>query len=200
MPLGAAASCQCRFRAAVLRICWRHLFPPESAVKIQAGPSRRPMPPFDSRSTLLLQMQRICSKPAESAVSIGAPVAANPTDPVHVRKFCNHSLSSSEFAQFFVSKQQPITARKQRNNSDGTAEDPKHFGPNSILFGPMAGACRTLFVLTGTDVKPSANAGIAGRPLGWAQPASVQCSRADIGDSTAGRRPGGEEFASLCRV
>src|SRR5207302_6438657 len=64
--------------------------------------------------------------------------AAPPTRPAPahaVRNSRSIPCQVSEFAPFFVSSERPITARKQRNNSSGTAEDPKHFGPNSILFG-----------------------------------------------------------------
>ena len=125
------------------------------------------MPPFSIPGALVCcKCSGICSKPAERTVKDACDrCVRGAANPARSRSSVQNSRSIpwqvSETKRFFVSRQWPITARKQRNNSSGTAEDPKHFGPNSILFVPMAGAGCTLFVLANADVKPSANAGFA---------------------------------------
>src|ERR1700693_665656 len=64
----------------------------------------------------------------------------------------------SETVPFFVSRQRPITATKQRKTAGGIAEDPKHLAQTASSPVPMAGAGRTLFVLKNADVEPLPNA------------------------------------------
>ena len=94
--------------------------PPVLGRKIQAGRSR-PMPPSSPPGApLLLQMQRICSKPAERNRWMRAPVAAQP----------GRSRSCSEIFQSFPTKHLTLLhfpLKTAADNSEKTAEQLRYF-------------------------------------------------------------------------
>ena len=91
---------------------------------------------LDFRSPRLLQNAADLQQTRRThRVDAGARHRQTRPIPLMFGNFATVRFQASGSASFFLSQQRPITARKQRNNSGGTAKDRKHFGRNSIRFG-----------------------------------------------------------------